>query len=474
MVVGDDDEGSVFQHSIGVKPNAGATSFTVSLYSNNLTSAQDTANSMADVLVTTLAGSTSKGSLIQRYTVTVAATSASGIYAASTSFVQGVAAAATAATSNVDETSSLTIDNAASSKAFISIRIRDAYSVDITSGALTISGTNGALIGYDGSQGEVTAANTSAVSNDAYGAITVVRPSSYANKAFTTTVTITFNGAVVGTKTVKFLGEVAKVTVTIDAIAQAGGSTTDNADIGTISYVDDAGNALLPQSGTSVRSTTVNGFVTNATITTLPTTADPVAYYGVACAGNATTASGTGSANLVFRHTNPFSGTNIDSAPVTVTCAGNTATYKASLDKAVYAPGEVATLTITGLDNAGKPANAIYNMQSTTSGSELTVTAPQMTAVTAISTSSVRLTSAAPGTKTYKFVVGNTEGSYNLILAIPKVNALLQGGANQTVAYKVAAAPTGAVTNAEVLAAIVKLIASINKQIRALQKSLRR
>jgi hypothetical protein len=45
--------------------------------------------------------------------------------------------------------------------------------------------------------------------------------------------------------------------------------------------------------------------------------------------------------------------------------------------------------------------------------------------------------------------------------------------AAKTVQYKVAAT-TAAVTNAEVLAAIVKLIASINKQIRALQKQLRR
>jgi hypothetical protein len=35
-------------------------------------------------------------------------------------------------------------------------------------------------------------------------------------------------------------------------------------------------------------------------------------------------------------------------------------------------------------------------------------------------------------------------------------------------------ASSASVTNAEVLSAIVKLIASINKQIRALQKSLRR
>jgi hypothetical protein len=61
-----------------------------------------------------------------------------------------------------------------------------------------------------------------------------------------------------------------------------------------------------------------------------------------------------------------------------------------------------------------------------------------------------------------------------MIVGAPEINNLLLGGANQTVAYKIVAPSTGAVTNAEVLAAIVKLIASINKQIRALQKSLKR
>ena len=96
-----------------------------------------------------------------------------------------------------------------------------------------------------------------------------------------------------------------------------------------------------------------------------------------------------------------------------------------------------------------------------------------MTLVTAVSTTSVKFSSGA-GIKTYKFTVGNTEGSYNMIVGAPTINALLLGGANQTVSYKVVAPATGAVSNAEVLAAIVKLIASINKQIRALQKSLKR
>jgi hypothetical protein len=63
--------------------------------------------------------------------------------------------------------------------------------------------------------------------------------------------------------------------------------------------------------------------------------------------------------------------------------------------------------------------------------------------------------------------VGTTEGSF--------VGTFKIAGATDTAAktlqYKVAAT-SGAVTNADVLKAIVSLIASINKQIAALQKAL--
>jgi len=309
--------------------------------------------------------------------------------------------------------------------------------------------------------------------NDASGKITVARPSALANKAFKTTVTITYNGAVVGTKTVNFLGEVAKMNIVqYKPIARVGATSTYQ---GQIEYLDNAGNVLLPTSGTSVRSATLNQFVTAASIGDWADSDDPVSYYDVTCGGTAGASGGAsaGSADLVFRHTNPFSGSTVDTAAVKVTCAGDPVTYTASLDKATYAPGEVATLTITGKDSAGNLANGEKNFQSTTSGSEFFITSPQLTPVTAISTTSVKFSSGA-GIKTYKFTVGNTEGSYNLIVGAPTINALLLGGANQTVSYKIAAPATGAVTNAEVLAAIVKLIASINKQIAQLQKQLKK
>ena len=458
------------QIAFSVKPNTGATSMTVSMYKSGALSTPSQAK-VNDVL----SGATSKGSLIQRYVVTVATTSLSGAYSPAFSAIRGVASGSVSQTetSNVDASASLTVANAASSAAFININLRDAYNVSLDGkGALTIEATNGAGLKFNADGTVATSGfNLIAVDTDTSGALTVARPAAFANKGFSTTVTVKWNGATVGTKAVRFLGEVAKIVATADAYnLQAGASP---AEVGSITYTDDAGNVLAPTSGTSVVSTTLNQFVTGASVSNWADSTDPTSYYDITCAGTATTASGTGSADLVWQHVNAFSGSVVRSAATKVTCSGNPVTYTAALDKATYAPGDIATLTITGKDRLGNLAQGTANLiQSASSGSEFTVTAPQMTPVTAISTSSVLLNS-APGTKTYKFVVGNVEGSYNAVVAIPLINSLLLGGANQTVAYKVAA-PAGAVSNADVLKAIVSLIASINKQIAALQKALLR
>jgi hypothetical protein len=57
-----------------------------------------------------------------------------------------------------------------------------------------------------------------------------------------------------------------------------------------------------------------------------------------------------------------------------------------------------------------------------------------------------------------------------MVVDLPAINLVsTTGAAAQTIAYKVVASTTD-VTNAEVLKSIVALIASINKQIAALQK----
>jgi hypothetical protein len=87
-----------------------------------------------------------------------------------------------------------------------------------------------------------------------------------------------------------------------------------------------------------------------------------------------------------------------------------------------------------------------------------------MTAVTA----PVSTDESSGGAWTYQYTVGTTTGSFNAAVTI--VGAEVQTAA-ATTAYKIVD-NSGGVSNADVLKAIVSLIASINKQIAALQKAL--
>jgi len=136
--------------------------------------------------------------------------------------------------------------------------------------------------------------------------------------------------------------------------------------------------------------------------------------------------------------------------------------YTASWDKASYVQGELATLTVKFLDSKGVAANSTSD-----TGPWVGVT-PMLTPVSA--------TGAAggldkTGTKTFTYTVGTasgmTAGSYVSVIDYTSLTAA--GAAKQTPSYKVS---TGGdtTTNADVLKSIVALIASINKQIQALQK----
>jgi len=454
-----------------VTPNSGATSVTVSLYE---TAAAATDNGDAAAIAAIQAGTVSRGSLLQRYVVTVATTSVSGVLSAADSFVQGQSCSSLAApTTNVETSSShLNITNAASAVACISIDLRDAYNVSLDSkGALIVSGTNGAGIAYDtGYNASSTINNLSDVDTDTSGTITVARPAAFANKNFSTTVTVSWNGAVVATKTVNFLGEVAKLTATVDYIGRAGTSTP--AAIGYVVATDSAGNTVYVTSGIQPTASTLNTAVTAVAFSdwsdsgTLDTKSD----FDATCAGTAATGRSAGSANVTFTYANPLSGSVITSNAVKISCGGDAATYTASFDKAVYAPGDVATLTITGKDAQGNLTNAVTDyvgsgatLMTISGGGQLTLVGAAPVAGTA------EKFNAGAGTMVKKFTVGSTEGAYNAIVSIPVANAYDLGGKDITVAYQVKSA-TATVSNADVLKSIVSLIASINKQIQALQK----
>jgi hypothetical protein len=147
-----------------------------------------------------------------------------------------------------------------------------------------------------------------------------------------------------------------------------------------------------------------------------------------------------------------------------MSCSGTANSYTAKLDKAKYAPGEIATLSVTFKDVNG--ALAADNATGITDGS--TTSTPSITGGNLTAVSAATDTDATTnGVATYKFIVGSTDGSYQLIASFPTVNALNSAQSAQTVSYTVA---SGSTSLNDVLKGIVSLIASINKQIAALAK----
>ena len=293
------------------------------------------------------------------------------------------------------------------------------------------------------------------------------------------TLAIAVDGTVRSTKELTFQGPPAKITVTAPYIGKTGGpndlsSTTGK---GLVTVTDSAGNVL---GGVAVDpdTTTYNAIISSVSITNSgytayrpSDTATSVRYNasaGSTPSGIKFTCTAVGGSTTVKLKTSLSNGTSITSDPIPVSCAGNPNTYTASLDKASYVPGDIATLTITAKDSS---SSARLTNDSAVLGDGTTTSAPaisgsQMTAVTAPAS-----TDTFPGgSKTDRFVVGSTTGSYNMVVDLPWWNATSTVGQTAvTVAYKVASSTTE-VSNAEVLKSIVALIASINKQIQALQK----
>jgi len=173
--------------------------------------------------------------------------------------------------------------------------------------------------------------------------------------------------------------------------------------------------------------------------------------------------------NAIATYTN-LNGTVITSNSLPVTCSKIAAKYTASYDKAVYAPGEIATLTVAFTDVDGR--SAADSLTSAADNATNTVAVISISGVTKVGAADaaddLRTTN---GKLTYTFIVGQAEGSFANSISFPQVNtngALLSTGA--VTAPLTVKSATATVSNADVLKSIVALIASINKQIQALQK----
>jgi len=419
------------------------------------------------------------GTLTGQITVTVVAASAGGSYSAAYSLCntrsnsQGHGIA-----TGIDTTSAITNGQTA----YIAFDLDDAYDSSLDAGALVVSATGGALISLAANGSTAAAGTTSTVVSTVAPTNQVVQVTQgTANAPQITTVTITFNGTTVCTKTITIRGEIAKLeianigtgdinsanSITAGASTWIANTLGDAARAGLFTVVgrDSAGNAVVTNSGgtfsadSATLTTTVQALSVPETATSVSSSSAAFGIYGV---GTWTCGAAAGSSNVKLKWTNSGSGTVVTSDAFAARCADDPYTYTASWDKASYVAGEIATLTVQFLDSKGNKAN------NAGAHGAATITAPMFTAVTSHTGT---VSNKADGSRVYTFTVGKdtgiTAGTYTSIVEY----ASLVAGTKQTPTYKVGTG-TSEVTNAEVLKSIVALIASINKQIQALQKLL--
>jgi hypothetical protein len=418
------------------------------------------------------------GTLAGRITVTVVAASSGGSYSAiySVCNADSLSAQPSRLGNNVDDSSS--VDNGGAW--YIGFALNDAYAADLDNGNIVVTATNGALVNYaETSTAAAGTASTDVTYENAstFGSVTVTQGT--ANAPVTTTVTISYNGTTTCTKTVTIRGEVASIAVT-DIATQDLSTTT-----GSLTWIDDvdatgrsglfkvttkdsAGNVVKNSSGFGTWSSVAASLAGQTVVTGLsvdnPATSTSSTSgwsYGTGIYSCGATAGSLPTAKLQF--TNSGSGTIVTSGNIALRCADDAATVSASWDKASYKQGELATLTLKFTDSKGNPAN---NVGSTGTWTAL---APMMTNISA---TGAALTLTNTGTATVSFSVGISTGiTAGTYTSIVDFTSLIAAGTatRQTGTYAVS---TGGdtTTNADVLKSIVALIASINKQIQALQK----
>ena len=438
--------------AVGVRPNAGVATMTISLTDG--TSSVPT-------------------TLRSRITVTIAATNTSGVYSAANSLVN-TAASGDSTNLGVDQVNAETqstslIPNGA--KAQVNFTLRDVFNAAIPGSVLSASVTAGGLVSVAANTSAGTPTAPVALAGSAISAGSVTVTQAVANVPVTVTVTISYAGVTVGTKTFSFQGEVAKVTVTPTKIAKTGSSQA-NTNAATIVYTDSAGNVVYP-SGANVTSVVTASMGNQTTVSGVSVGTYPSDGVSGKVTVTCQATAGTVPA-LQVRHLNSASGTLVLSNTWAQTCAGAATSLTGSWDKASYTPGSIATLTLTFKDSKGFAANSYDLLDTMTiTGSPSSSTAQAGAPITALNASAAR-GGGLTGTITQQYVVGSTTGSFVAVVVPPAslVTAATDAGASQgnlSVAYAIASGTTS-VTNEQVLASIVSLIASINKQIVALQK----
>jgi hypothetical protein len=361
---------------------------------------------------------------------------------------------------------------------YIDFKLRDGYDQALDPGNIVATATNGGLVNIGTTSGTAPVAGTATtavmLTSGANHNVIITQPT--AGAPLTTTVTISYNGTTVCTKTVTIRGKAAKLTVANVGTQKLSGTTTGSqhwmgAELGifndslfTVVASDSAGNLVSTPAtyGTysadaATLTTTVQGIAVTTRSSSSSSTADERFNFGTWYCGAT-----AGSASVKLKFTIAGTGDVITSDAFTARCADSPYTFTAALDKASYTQGEIATVTLQFLDSKGNKAN---NVAAIGAG---VFNLPMMTQIDGSASASA--VTKADGTRVIRFSVAAsgaavTAGTYTGTISY----AALAAAATATPTYKIS---TGgdSTSNADILKSIVALIASINKQIQALQK----
>jgi hypothetical protein len=392
------------------------------------------------------------GNPVGLVTVTVAGESVAGVVSPSKSTLTW-AATSTLALGQGGVDSATGNAGTAGGTLYINVQLKDAYGSPITSGtgALVVTASTGANVGINAAG----TYSTTVLGTDPSNTNVYVKEAT-SGAGWSGTVTVTYNGVTVGTKSGSITGNVASLVIANNKIGKISSS---NAKAFTYVAKDAAGNALAT-TATDVKfsSSSNTGVVSTLVGDNNSTTTD--AGYGAITCGVA------GSADVVAQYTVASTGAVVKSNTLKVLCGDVAKTFTAALDKAKYAQGDVATLTLTFKDSKGNLANS-YESVTSLNGAKDSISFPMAKQIGSITGAEV---TDKAGTIAFKFNVGDVSsfsaGKYNVVVTYPTP----ADATAQTVAYEVSG--SGGVSNSDILASIVKLITAINKQIAALQKLL--
>ena len=355
---------------------------------------------------------------------------------------------------------------------YIRMALNNEYGDNLSSKPIVVS-TNSAncwvaVANTTTSEASLTPVSTTAVATETAEDMIIGVKAASAGTPVNCTVSATWNGIAVGSKTFNILGAAASVTVSDVTVGEVGGSGYYRATIkdalgnllpgyqlATGSTTETNNAAALQVVSTSTASASTTGSAANNATSAKRGVTPAVGQSGVA--SYTCTAKG-GAAKITVRAL--VSGiTYVTSAPFDVYCGGTTLdTWSMSFDKATYSPGEIATLTITGKDADGLLMHSLEALGT------LTQSFGGMTFVT--TPTSADLFNTAAGARSYQLSVGTTEGAFVGTMALTTATT---DSKSKTIQYTIKSS-TASVSNADVLKSIVALIASINKQIQALQK----